>query len=164
MKRVISIFLSLFSVSAFSQPDMRNIDLTLSFYWATDTCEITTLNSELILDKAALKPLSSGNMYYSKVLHPTIAQKQGDRFVTNCTESFSNKWIQGDFLLCSSRESSIRKFHARLDVQADFINEFCYSEPINGGYYFEYRIETDSKQIAMDAAENGRCRFTCLVK
>lgn len=163
LRIMIASFLFLSSLS-FAKPDFRSVDFDLSFFSITDTCEITTSQTDVISDGSLLKKTQlSGIPYFSEELTPTIAWKLGSRYVTNCIARMPNKKIKGDFIACYSRETPIRKYDKSLSMKAKFIDEFCYSEPSINGYYFEYRFETDNRDVAVDASERGRCRYTCIV-
>ncbi|HBC3996907.1 TPA: hypothetical protein RUZ19_003345 [Vibrio cholerae] len=152
------------SLSISASENIHSVNFDLSFFGVTKTCEITTSQVDEISDPKLLSQTPSGIKYFSKILSPTVAWKSGETYTTNCIAKLPNTLINSEFVACYSRETSIRKFDKSMSLNAEFIDEFCYSEPSKDGYYFEYRIETDNKQIAIDASERGRCRYTCIVK
>ncbi len=152
------------SLSISASEKIHSVNFDLSFFWVTKTCEITTSQVDEISDPKLLSQTQSGIKYFSKILNPTVAWKSGDTYITNCIAELPNTIINSEFVACYSREAPIRKYDKSMLLNAEFIDEFCYSEPSKGGYYFEYRIETDNEQIAIDASERGRCRYTCIVK
>ncbi len=152
------------SLSISASENIHSVNFDLSFFWVTKTCEITTSQVDEIADPKLLSQTQSGIKYFSKILNPTVAWKLGDTYITNCIAELPNTLINSEFVACYSRETPIRKYDKSMLPNAEFIDEFCYSEPSRGGYYFEYRIETDNEQIAIDASERGRCRYTCIVK
>lgn len=154
-----------FPLSAFCNGNLHSVNFELSFYNITKTCEITTSQIDEIFDSTLLTKTTSGLQFFSQILNPSIAWELGGIYTTNCIARLSNTLIKNEFLVCYSRETPIRKYNqSLLKKDVSFIDEFCYSEPSRDGYYFEYRIETDSKQVAIDAAVRSRCRYTCIVK
>ena len=169
MKLYLTGFLFLcYSSNLVAENNLRTIELDLSYFSGTQTWEIITSNADEISDSKLLSTTSSsGILYFSQILYPNaIAQyhKSSDMYVTSTVAQLSNSLIKGNFLICSSKETPIRKYDQSLLGNAKFMNEFCYSEPTKQGYYFEYRVESDKKEVVINASSRARCRYTCMIK